>query len=121
MDRLADLDAVTFDANGTLVGLVDPAPKLDKLLRDHGIERSPETIRQRFDYRTPGLYVLPVRVFRAPAAEVVEHPAYAGCKTWVELDPDRGSPPSAPENRIAVEKALQHGKPEWPLMNTDEH
>ena len=46
MDRLADLDAVTFDANGTLVGLVDPAPKLDKLLRDHGIERSPETIRR---------------------------------------------------------------------------
>jgi len=29
-------------------------------------------------------------------------------KTWVELDPDQGSRPSAPENRIAVEKALQH-------------
>jgi RNA polymerase sigma-70 factor, ECF subfamily len=29
-------------------------------------------------------------------------------KTWVELDPDRSSPPGVPENRIAVEKALQH-------------
>ena len=29
-------------------------------------------------------------------------------KTWVELDPNLGGPPSAPESRIAVEKALQH-------------
>ena len=29
-------------------------------------------------------------------------------KTWVELDPNRSSPTAAPENRIAVEKALQH-------------
>jgi RNA polymerase sigma-70 factor, ECF subfamily len=29
-------------------------------------------------------------------------------KTWVELDPDRGSAPSSPENRLAVEKALRH-------------
>ena len=29
-------------------------------------------------------------------------------KTWVELDPDRGSPHEGPENRIAVEKALGH-------------
>lgn len=47
---------------------------------------SADTIRQRFHYRTLGLYVLPVRVYRAPAADVPEHPAYAGCKTWVELD-----------------------------------
>jgi hypothetical protein len=47
---------------------------------------SPETIAQRFHYRTPGLYVLPVRAWRTPRIEVPEHPAYAGCKTWVELD-----------------------------------
>jgi hypothetical protein len=46
-----------------------------------------DTVRQRFHYRTPGLYVLAVRVFRLPSpAEVVERPEYAGCKTWVELD-----------------------------------
>ena len=46
-----------------------------------------DTVRQRFHYRTPGLYVLPVTVFRLPhPVDVVERPEYAGCKTWVELD-----------------------------------
>ena len=49
MARLADLDAVTFDANGTLVRLVDPVPKLEQLLRDRGIERSAGVIRQAFE------------------------------------------------------------------------
>lgn len=39
MRRLADLDAVTFDANGTIIGLVDPVPRLHELLRARGIER----------------------------------------------------------------------------------
>jgi hypothetical protein len=45
------------------------------------------TVRERFQYRTAGLYVLAVRVrvLFAPI-EVPEHPEYAGCKTWVELD-----------------------------------
>jgi HAD superfamily hydrolase (TIGR01509 family) len=47
--RLADLDAVTLDANGTLIGLVDPVPKLDRLLREQGIEREPEIIRRAFE------------------------------------------------------------------------
>lgn len=43
-------------------------------------------VRQRFAYRTPGLYVLDVAVFRAAApVDVVESPEYAGCKTWVHL------------------------------------
>jgi putative hydrolase of the HAD superfamily len=46
--RLADIDAVTFDANGTLVELVDPVPKLERILREHGVERPPETIRRAF-------------------------------------------------------------------------
>lgn len=46
-----------------------------------------DTVRQRFAYRTPGLFVLTVRVYRlAQPAEAVERPEYAGCKTWVELD-----------------------------------
>ena len=46
-----------------------------------------DTVRQRFHYRTPGLFVLTVRVYRlARPAEVTERPEFAGCKTWVELD-----------------------------------
>jgi hypothetical protein len=48
---------------------------------------SEATVRQRFEYRSPGLYVLPARVYRAEApVELPETPAYAGCRTWVELD-----------------------------------
>jgi hypothetical protein len=48
---------------------------------------SAATVRQRFEYRAPGLYVLPVRVFRAAEpVELPERPEYAGCRTWVELE-----------------------------------
>jgi putative hydrolase of the HAD superfamily len=47
--RLADLDAVTLDANGTLVGLVDPVPELMRILRDRGIERPRETLERAFE------------------------------------------------------------------------
>jgi hypothetical protein len=47
---------------------------------------SPETVESRFRYRTPGLFVLAVRVCRAAVAhELAETAAYAGCKSWVEL------------------------------------
>ncbi len=49
MGRLADLDAVTLDANGTLIGLVDPVPKLDRLLRERGVARSEDAIRRAFE------------------------------------------------------------------------
>jgi hypothetical protein len=50
---------------------------------------SQETVQQRFLYRTPGLYVLPVRVFRAArATDLEETAAFAGCKTWVDLEHD---------------------------------
>lgn len=48
---------------------------------------TPETIEQRFHYRTPGLFVLLVRVYSADVVEVPERPVYAGCKTWVHLEP----------------------------------
>ena len=48
---------------------------------------TPDVVTQRFHYRTPGLYVFAVRVYKlAQPAEVVERPEYAGCKTWVPLD-----------------------------------
>lgn len=59
-----------------------------------------DTVRQRFHYRTPGLYVLRVRAFAVPTPfDVIESPAYAGCKTWVELDqplPTDGAVPVTP-------------------------
>jgi hypothetical protein len=56
---------------------------------------TPETVEQRFHYRSPGLYVFPVRVFAVPEIAVPELPGYEGCKTWVELDRamgDAGTP-----------------------------
>jgi hypothetical protein len=57
---------------------------------------SEETVRARFAYRRPGLYVLPARVYRARQVhEVPDTATYAGCRTWVELDqelPDDGDP-----------------------------
>jgi hypothetical protein len=50
---------------------------------------SAETVRARFAYRRPGLFVLAVRVFAVPRAiDLPEAPAYAGCKSWVELEQD---------------------------------
>jgi hypothetical protein len=56
-----------------------------KLIGLHGW--SIDTVRARFAYREPGLWVLAVRVYRLPeAVELPETPEYAGCRTWVELD-----------------------------------
>ncbi|MFL5755164.1 MAG: hypothetical protein ACJ77N_02600, partial [Chloroflexota bacterium] len=49
MGRLADLDAVTFDANGTLVRLVDPVPQLEHVLKAVGVERPTSAIRRAFE------------------------------------------------------------------------
>ena len=46
--RFADIDAVTLDAFGTLVDLVDPVPGLERLLRRHGLERAPAEIAAAF-------------------------------------------------------------------------
>jgi hypothetical protein len=47
---------------------------------------SEATVRQRFAYRGPGLYVLPARVYAVAApVEVPNTPEYDGCKTWVDF------------------------------------
>lgn len=47
-----------------------------------------ETVRKRYHYRRPGLWVLGVRAYRAPAGwRVRVTPEQAGCRTWVPLDP----------------------------------
>ncbi len=66
---------------------------------------SEETVRKRFDYRLPGLYVLPVRVYRA--AEVHELPdtaQYQGCRSWVDLGRDLSTANAAP---VLPETALR--------------
>ena len=44
----AQLDAVTFDANGTLLRLIDPVPALRNLLRDHGVDLPAEKVAAAF-------------------------------------------------------------------------
>lgn len=47
---------------------------------------SPRVIDERFHYRTPGLFALPVRVFRLTVPIVIpESPHFAGCRSWVDF------------------------------------
>jgi hypothetical protein len=42
---------------------------------------------ERFCYRRPGLFVLPVRIYRRPEPiSLVDSPHFAGCRTWVDLE-----------------------------------
>jgi hypothetical protein len=53
---------------------------------DHFHIWTEETLRKRFVYREPGLYLLLVRVVRL--AEVIgfeETPEYNGCKSWADI------------------------------------
>ena len=56
-----------------------------------------ETVAARFQYRHPGLFVMPVRVYRVPEIfEIADTDYYAGCKSWVELEkelPTTGAEP----------------------------
>jgi hypothetical protein len=63
------------------------ADRLDQVLDLDGLHVwSESTVRQRFAYRQPGLYVLPTRVYAAEKpVEVPNRPEYEGCKTWVDL------------------------------------
>lgn len=60
---------------------------LDQALALNGLHGwTDDVVRQRFEYRRPGLYLFVLRVFcNSLAAEVVETATMAGCKSWVEL------------------------------------
>jgi hypothetical protein len=48
---------------------------------------SDETVQARFTYRQPGLFVLPVRIYRSPQVhELRDNAHYAGCRSWVDLE-----------------------------------
>lgn len=64
---------------------------------------TPDVVKQRFHYRTPGLFVLNVRVFRLASPAVrPERPEYAGCKTWVTLET-----PVSTDNAVPVPERKQ--------------
>ena len=47
---------------------------------------SPQTVRERFNYRQPGLFLLVVRVYKIPkAVELDDSPYFAGCRSWIEF------------------------------------
>jgi putative hydrolase of the HAD superfamily len=110
MARLADLDAVTFDANGTLVGLVDPVPKLDRILRDRGVERATASIRRAFEAEGT--------VYAARGLEAHEPTAFATlqreCAAVFLTELDAGLDPGefAPSYAGSMEFELLPGVPE---------
>jgi hypothetical protein len=56
-----------------------------------------DTVQKRFAYRAPGLFALPIRVWKAPKEiELMETPLYAGCKSWVDLEQDLSIDGSTP-------------------------
>ncbi len=88
-----------------VLGVYHVKAVMPALLLQHLHCWSAATVEKRFHYRTPGLFVLPVRVWKA--AEVYELPdraEYAGCRTWVELErplSTAGATPALPEQSIA--------------------
>jgi hypothetical protein len=76
---------------------------------------SEPTLVRRFQYRSPGLFVLPVRMYRLPEPiDLEESPHFAGCRTWVDLERSLGTGDLSPvlvesvhQGRIAqIQRAL---------------
>ncbi len=89
-------------ASVELIARVENESELKDLEPYHVL--TPETVRGRFHYRTPGLWVLAVRIRRRePPYRIAATAGHAGCKTWVTLD--------QPLATSAVVPAL--GEDEW--------
>jgi hypothetical protein len=68
-----------------LIGLVEKEDTLASLDEFHIF--TADTIKKRFHYRRPGLWILGARVWRRePGFALVPTLEQAGCKTWVELE-----------------------------------
>ncbi len=73
------------------LAVVDWIDRIESLESVSALDRfhvwTSETVEKRFYYRTPGLWVLGVRIYRLPEPVPIEiTPEHAGCKTWVPLD-----------------------------------
>ncbi len=54
-------------------------------------------VKSRFEYKHPGLFVLPVRVYKAAQTfDLPETGHYAGCRSWVELEREMPTDGAAP-------------------------
>jgi len=86
-----------------VTGIYHIHDELPALLIGHLHLWSDETVRKRFAYQSPGLFVLTARVHQAAQpTEIVDTPAYQGCKSWVHLEqalPTDGSTPVLSDER----------------------
>jgi HAD superfamily hydrolase (TIGR01509 family) len=124
--RLDDLDAVTIDAYGTLVTLVDPVPALREALAVRGAERSAEQVRTAFRaeaaYYTPRSHEQPLDDLRRRCVEVFLRAADA------KLDADEFVAPFVdalrfeplPGTAEAVDRLRAHGLALAVVSNWDE-
>jgi hypothetical protein len=89
------------------VGLVRDEATLPALEEFHVLNE--ETVRKRFHYRSPGLWVLAARIWRRePAFAIMATMQHAGCKTWVNLDealPTAGLVPALADDAWAARLA----------------
>jgi hypothetical protein len=111
---LAGIVRFTHFATAPRAYLVNSLDSLLSLQDLHGW--SEETVRARFTYRWPGLFVIPVRVYRAAKThELSELVEYAGCKSWVdlttELATDGGKPVLEDAAFASVVERLNHSVP----------
>ena len=87
VERSNDATSVAIDTL-IVVERVTRVDDLDVILGLDGLHVwTEETVRKRFDYRKPGLWVLGARAYRRSSPFQVEiTPAQLGCKTWVPLE-----------------------------------
>src|SRR5262245_28289119 len=88
-----------------VMGIYHVHDELPALMLAHLHLWSEATVRQRFAYRSPGLFVLAARVYEAPSLiDIADSPEYQGCKSWVRLDhglPTDGSKAVLSDERYA--------------------
>lgn len=108
--RPADPGVVPIGALA-VVESVDRVDDLDILLGlDPLYAWTGETVRKRFEYRRPGLWVLGVRVYRRDEPWRVEvTPAQLGCKSWVPLEAPLSTAGLAPARSEAEATADRAG------------
>ncbi len=64
---------------------LDDESAFSALERFHGFTL--ETMRKRFSYRQPGLWLILARIYRTEqGVRVPVRPEHAGCKTWIQLE-----------------------------------
>lgn len=85
------------------VDFVDDPSRLEALEGLHIL--APATLAERFAYRSPGLFVFTVRVYRRDEPfEISDAPHFAGCHSWVDLRnklPTAGLSPVLQDDRFA--------------------